>query len=53
MKAALLLILTLVVDATSVMGQARDTVAIMRTRYNTAKTNAKPQGRVEAEVRRH
>ena len=35
---ATLLVLTLIVGATSALAQARDTVAIMRTRYNTAKT---------------
>ena len=44
MKRALLLAITLLVSASSVSAQARDTVAIMRTRYNTAKNNAKAQG---------
>ena len=47
MKAALLLVMTLILGATSALAQARDTVAIMRTRYNTAKTQAKSQGELK------
>ena len=50
MKSALLLVITLLVGASSVAGQARDTVAIMRTRYNTAKNNAKPQGELKQKL---
>ena len=50
MKSALLLAITLFVGASSVAGQARDTVAIMRTRYNTAKNNAKPQGELKQKL---
>jgi poly(3-hydroxybutyrate) depolymerase len=50
MKSALLIAATLFVAALSVAGQARDTVAIMRTRYNTAKNNAKPQGELKQKL---
>ena len=50
MKSALLLAITLFVGASSFAGQARDTVAIMRTRYNTAKNNAKPQGELKQKL---
>jgi hypothetical protein len=42
MKSALLLAITLFVAASSVVARHRHG-AIMRTRYNTAKNNAKPQ----------
>src|SRR5262245_14252621 len=47
MKSTLVLAITLLLNATSAMAQARDTVAIMRTRYNTAKNQAKPQGELK------
>jgi poly(3-hydroxybutyrate) depolymerase len=50
MKSTLLLALTLLVGASSIVGQARDTVAIMRTRYNTAKNNAKAQGELKQKL---
>src|SRR5678816_2743808 len=50
MKSALLLAITLLVGASSAIAQARDTVAIMRTRYNTAKNNAKAQGELKQKL---
>src|SRR5215510_2943310 len=50
MKPALLLAITLLLSVSSLLGQARDTVAIMRTRYNTAKNNAKPQGELKQKL---
>jgi dienelactone hydrolase len=50
MKAALLLGITLLAGASTLAAQARDTVAIMRTRYNTAKTNSKAQGALKQQL---
>src|SRR5262245_31257145 len=44
MRPALIFVGTLLLGTSFIVGQARDTVAIMRTRYNTAKNNAKPTG---------
>src|SRR5262245_47404308 len=41
-----LLVMQLATTATA-SGQARDTVASMRTRYNTVKTQAKPEGELK------
>ena len=50
MKSALVGVITLLMLELFVAGQARDTVAIMRTRYNTAKNNAKPQGELKQKL---
>jgi dienelactone hydrolase len=50
MKRSLLLVITFFAIASLVQGQARDTVAMMRTRYNTAKNNAKPQGELKQKL---
>jgi dienelactone hydrolase len=50
MRTALLIVITLLASASSLAAQARDTVAIMRTRYNTAKTNSKAQGELKQKL---
>ncbi len=50
MKPVLLLVITLLAGASTLAAQARDTVAIMRTRYNTTKTNAKAQGELKQKL---
>ena len=45
--ALVLLALAVVVPACDVFAQARDTVASLRTRYNTVKTQAAPQGELK------
>src|SRR5262245_41872335 len=44
MKATLLFVGSLILGTSFMIGQARDTVAIMRTRYNTARNSAQPTG---------
>jgi len=50
MKPALLLIGTLLFGTSFLVGQARDTVAMMRTRYNTARNSARPQGELKQKL---
>lgn len=50
MKPALLLGIALLIGTSSLFGQARDTVAIMRTRYNTARNSARPQGELKQKL---
>src|SRR6476469_6279132 len=51
-KFALLIavLLAVLVGADTASAQARDTVANLRTRYNTAKTNAKAQGELKRKL---
>ena len=50
MKRVLLSSILLFIGVSSAIAQARDTIAIMRTRYNTAKNNAKPQGELKQKL---
>jgi len=50
MRPAPLFIGTLLLGTSFMMGQARDTVAIMRTRYNTTRNSARPQGELKQKL---
>jgi poly(3-hydroxybutyrate) depolymerase len=50
MKSALLTILFVLITVSSAAAQARDTIAIMRTRYNTAKNAARAQGELKQKL---